>query len=79
MCILGCGRCQGARLNRRLGPSRSPPGRPTFSDRPERTLPEVCALAVSDAEEFLGELELDATGQKIAAELLKEISAGCSS
>ena len=38
-----------------------------------RSLPEVCALAVSAAEEFFGDLELDATGQQIAAEALKEI------
>ncbi len=46
---------------------------PKFRDRPERTLPEVSALAVSEAEEFFGALELDPTGEKIAADLLKEI------
>ena len=40
---------------------------------PALTLPEVCALAVSDAAEFFGALDLDATGQQIAAEVLKEI------
>ena len=49
------------------------PHRRSSRDKPERSLPEVCALAVSDAEEFFGELELDATGQTIAAEVLKEI------
>ena len=39
----------------------------------ERSLPEVCALAVAEAEEFFCALELDATGQAIAAEALKEI------
>ena len=32
-----------------------------FADRPERSLPEVCALAISDAVEFFSELELDDT------------------
>ena len=54
-------------------PSRSPPPSPAFSGQPQRTLPEVCALPISDAEEFFGALELDATGQTIAAEALKEI------
>ena len=42
-------------------------------ERPERSLPEVCALPVSQAAEFFSSLELDATGQAIAAEALKEI------
>ena len=37
------------------------------------TLPEVCALAVSDAAKFFEALELDATQQRIASEVLKEI------
>src|SRR5262249_27974819 len=36
-------------------------------------LPEVCALAVSDAADFFSELVLDATRRKIAEEALKEI------
>ena len=46
---------------------------PKFADKPTRSLPEVCALPVSDAAEFFSELQLDATGQKIAEEVLKEI------
>ena len=44
-----------------------------FADRPARSLPEVCRLSVADAAEFFSELELDATRQTIAAEVLKEI------
>ena len=36
-------------------------------------MPEVCGLAVSECEEFFSGLELDATGQIIAAEAVKEI------
>ncbi|MEX2560076.1 MAG: excinuclease ABC subunit UvrA, partial [Pirellulales bacterium] len=46
---------------------------PRFADRPSRALHEVCSLAVSDAADFFSELELGATGQLIAAEVLKEI------
>ncbi len=73
MCILGCGGCHGARLNPQARAFTVTSRQPKFRDRPERTLPEVCALAVSDAAEFFGALELDATGQQIAAEVLKEI------
>ena len=37
------------------------------------TLPQVCSLAISDAAAFFRELDLDATQQIIAAEVLKEI------
>ena len=71
----------------RLRPLRRPaaqcPGRggdahhapsPAFGDRPERSLAASCrGLPFADAEEFLGALDLDATGQTIAAEALKEI------
>ena len=73
MCILGCGRCHGARLNPQARAVTVTSRAAEVRRRPERSLPEVCALAVSEAEEFFGELELDATGQKIAAEVLKEI------
>ena len=73
MCILGCDSCHGARLNPQARAFTVTSRQPKFHERPERTLPEVCALAVSDAAEFFGGLELDATGQQIAAEVLKEI------
>jgi excinuclease ABC subunit A len=73
MCILGCDSCHGARLNPQARAFTVTSRQPKFHERPQRTLPEVCALAVSDAAEFFGGLELDATGQQIAAEVLKEI------
>ena len=73
MCILGCSGCHGSRLNPQARAFTVTSRQPKFRDRPQRTLPEVCALAVSDAAEFFGALELDATGQQIAAEVLKEI------
>jgi excinuclease ABC subunit A len=73
MRILGCSRCQGARLNPQARAVTVTSGVPEFRDRPGRTLPELSAMAVSDAERFLGQLELDPTGQKIAADVLKEI------
>ena len=73
MCVLDCSRCHGARLNPQARAVTLASRVAKFADHPQRSLPEVCALAVSEAEEFFGELELDATGQKIAADVLKEI------
>ncbi len=73
MCILDCGHCHGARLNPQARAVTVASSSPRFSVRPERSLPEVCGLAVSEAEEFFSQLALDATGQKIAADVLKEI------
>ena len=87
MRILGCGRCQGRRLNAQAcavtlttaadvrGP-RSELGDATSDLRPptsDLSLPEVCRLSVNDAAEFFSALDLDATGAAIAAEALKEI------
>ncbi|MGA7701123.1 MAG: excinuclease ABC subunit UvrA, partial [Thermoguttaceae bacterium] len=73
MCVLDCQQCRGARLNPQARAVTLASRVPAFADRPERSLPEVCGMAVSQAEEFFGELDLDATGQKIAADVLKEI------
>ncbi len=73
MCVLDCQQCHGARLNPQARAVTLASRVPAFADRPERSLPEVCAMAVSRAEEFFSELDLDATGQKIAADVLKEI------
>ena len=74
MRVLDCGRCHGAAAES-AGPGghAHQPRRRSSPIGPSASLPEVCALAVSDAEEFFGELELDATGQMIAADVLKEI------
>ncbi|MCR4411938.1 MAG: excinuclease ABC subunit UvrA, partial [Thermoguttaceae bacterium] len=73
MRIVGCAACGGQRLNPQARSVRLTTRSSRFADKPSRTLPEVCALAVSEAEEFFRELALDATGQAIAAEALKEI------
>ncbi len=73
MCVLDCQQCHGARLNPQARAVTLASRVAAFADRPERSLPDVCAMAVSQAEEFFGELDLDATGQKIAADVLKEI------
>jgi len=73
MSVVGCNGCHGARLNPQARAVTLTTARARFRDRPERSLPEVCALAVSDAAEFFAELVLDATAQQVAEEALKEI------
>jgi excinuclease ABC subunit A len=46
---------------------------PRFAERPSLSLPKVSDLPINDAAEFFSELVLDAPGQMIAAEVLKEI------
>lgn len=75
MRVVDCVHCQGRRLNPQARAvtlttaSRKDP----FGVKPELSLPQVCHLAVSDAEEFFTSLELDATGRAIATEAIKEI------
>ena len=73
MDVVGCGRCGGKRLNAQASAVTLTSRAAKFRDKPERTLPEVCTLAVSDAAEFFSALELDSTGQAIAAEAIKEV------
>ncbi|MBN2474835.1 MAG: excinuclease ABC subunit UvrA [Pirellulales bacterium] len=73
MRVIGCARCHGQRLNPQARAVTIASASPQFADRPERSLPELSALAISDAEEFFRELQLDETGQVIAAEAVKEI------
>ncbi|MGA2032019.1 MAG: excinuclease ABC subunit A, partial [Thermoguttaceae bacterium] len=73
MRILGCTRCEGRRLNPQACAVRLTSAAPPCQDHPQRSLPELCALPVTRAEQFLSALQLDATGQAIAAEALKEI------
>ncbi|HBO44151.1 MAG TPA: excinuclease ABC subunit A, partial [Planctomycetaceae bacterium] len=73
MSVVACVHCGGRRLNPQACSvtlaSRAAP----LADQPERSLPEVCHLSILEAKAFFGELELDATGQAIAAEAIKEI------
>ncbi len=47
MCVLDCQQCRGARLNPQARAVTLASRVPAFADRPERSLPEVCAMAVS--------------------------------
>ena len=73
MRVLGCGKCHGERLNPQARAVKIATASSRFQEDPLRSLPDVCALPVSDAEEFFTELNLDETGQLIAAEAVKEI------
>jgi excinuclease ABC subunit A len=73
MCVLGCTECGGSRLNPQARAVTLTTLHPDFAERPQRSLPEVCALSIADAVKFFGELEFDNTRRAIAAEVLKEI------
>ncbi len=73
MSVMGCQQCSGRRLNDQASAVAITTRHSRFAGQPARSLPEVCNLSVADAVDFFNELELDATGQKIAAEVLKEI------
>ncbi|MBN2215775.1 MAG: excinuclease ABC subunit UvrA [Pirellulales bacterium] len=73
MSVVPCAACEGQRLNRQARAVKLTTAAAEFGDAPDRSLPEVCGLAISDAQAFFSELRLDATGRKIAAEAIKEI------
>jgi excinuclease ABC subunit A len=73
MRVLGCNSCQGARLNPQARAVTLKSRVAEFAAQAERSLPELCHLPITAAERFLGDMDLDATGQAIAAEALKEI------
>ena len=73
MCVLGCSDCGGARLNPQARSVTLSTVHGDFADRPERSLPEVCALSISEAVKFFSELDYNDTRRTIAAEVLKEI------
>jgi excinuclease ABC subunit A len=73
MCVVPCAACKGARLNPQARSVLVTSSDPKFADKPSRSLPDVCKLAISDASEFFGALVLDETGKKIAEEAIKEI------
>ncbi len=72
MNVVPCGFCEGQRLNRQARSVTLTTAAPDFEGR-QRTLPEVCALPISEAERFFAQLELDPTDQAIAAEAVKEV------
>jgi excinuclease ABC subunit A len=73
MRIIGCQQCHGQRLNPQARAVSLRTLTPGFEERPERTLPELSALPVSDVERFATALDLDPTQQIIASEAVKEI------
>ena len=73
MSMVECPGCHGERLLPQARAVRIRTAHPDYQDRPERTLPEVCGLAISEAAKFFEQLVLDDTRQLIAAEVLKEI------
>ena len=67
--------CSGARLNpqARSVTLQTASADGEFAARPSRSLPEICGLSIVEMLRFLHQLQLDPIGQKVAAELLKEI------
>jgi len=75
MRIMPCTVCRGQRLNEQARSVKIASASPRFASAPWKSLPEVCALSITEAQEFFQNLQLDSVGQKIAEELLKEIRA----
>ncbi|HEY4234582.1 MAG TPA: excinuclease ABC subunit UvrA [Lacipirellulaceae bacterium] len=73
MSVIGCPDCGGQRLNPQACAVTIPTTSLRFADRPARSLPEICSLAIADAAEFFSELELEGNHKLIAAEVLKEV------
>jgi excinuclease ABC subunit A len=73
MRVVGCTHCQGTRLNPQTRAVTVRSAVERFAAHPDRSLPELSAMAVSEAEAFFEKLELDATSQKIAEDVVKEI------
>jgi excinuclease ABC subunit A len=68
-----CPICHGTRLRPEARFVRLETAHPHFKDSPSKSLPEVCALPVSETRLFFSELVLNDVGRKIAEEPLKEI------
>ncbi|HIK90471.1 MAG TPA: excinuclease ABC subunit UvrA [Planctomycetes bacterium] len=74
--VVPCPACAGERLNKQARHVRITSGNSRFKKRGlplEMSLPQVCALSIEEAAEFFESLKLDATGQIIAEEAVKEI------
>ena len=74
MRVVRCGECEGQRLNEQARSVRIASAHRKFADASEKSLPEVCNLAVSDAADFFSKVQLDGTRKKIAEDALKEIT-----
>ena len=73
MRTLPCAECRGERLVAQARSVCVTTAHAAFQDAPRKSLPAVCHLSVREAADFFEQLQLDATGQVIAAEVLKEI------
>ena len=73
MNVIGCPDCEGRRLNPQARAVTLTSKHADFSERAARSLPEVSALSIEEAQKFFSELKLDATAQKVSVEVLKEI------
>jgi len=73
MRVVRCPACEGQRLNPQARSVTVTTASEHFADQPQRSLPDVCSLAVSEAAEFFRELVQSPTEATIAGEVLKEI------
>lgn len=75
MNTIDCGSCHGQRLNRHARHFKLTSSDPVFSEHGPLSLPDICQLSIDRAEQFFGNVALDATRTRIASEALKEIRA----
>ncbi|MEM9586170.1 MAG: excinuclease ABC subunit A, partial [Planctomycetota bacterium] len=75
MQTMDCPDCEGRRLNPQASSVKLESGAKSFqrSNRPLRTLPELCDLPVDQLDEFFSDIRLSESDQRIASEALKEI------
>ena len=73
MRTMECPECDGQRLNEQARAVTVTSGHADFTERPAKSLPEICNLPVSEAATFFSDIRLDPTRSIIAAEVLKEI------
>jgi len=75
MSVIPCEYCKGERLNHqaRAFKMETFSSAAAFRDKKIFSLPEVCALQITDCAEFFSQLKLSESGRKIAVEALKEI------
>ncbi len=73
MSVIPCPDCNGQRINPQAQSVIVASASAKFAECPERSLPEVCAMAVADAAEYFTELKLEGNEKLIAVEVLKEI------
>jgi len=73
MNVIPCPDCGGQRLNPQARSVMLTTAHPDFGEDAKRSLPQVCALPIEEAERFFSALTLDNIAQTVATEVLKEI------